>query len=557
LASGGPEDSLPLVEISAGAGMKVFFERAIANVTQHGDTDIFPFPIENHIFFDQGEETVRLLEEIHADFKNSLAKFPPSNSSALAPVSYTGFRWATQIDPLWNVYFLALVLSIGEQIESARIPKSDNVVFSYRYFWKDEGADIFDHAYNWRTFMEHSLKLAEGSEYVVSCDISEFYPRLNHHRLENALRQLNVKGDQPAKILDFLGNYSGTYSFGIPVGGPAARMLSEAVLNQIDRLLRSEGIKFCRFADDYHLFCDTYQDAFRSLVFLSERLLQNQGLQLQKAKTRILSGKEFLATSPLGVADDESPDSENPGIQEQSHKLMRLSLRFDPYSPTAADDYEALRAQLQKFDILSLLKSELVKSRVHISLSRRIVAAIRFIDETQRDDAVLSLILNEDLLYPIYANALLVAKTLFSDLKEDTRQKIIEHIRQLISSKSYVLLVEHNLAYAIRLISCADGPENEEILNRVYKETRNILIRRDIILAMAKWRASYWLSDLKSDFRTLSPAERRAFIVASYVLKDEGSHWRDHIKRELSPFENLVREWASQKVQLSGWSVPL
>lgn len=542
--------------------MKVYFERAVANIIGHGDTDIFPFPIENHIFFDRKDDVVNLLLDINSNFSDRLAKFPPSNSNALAPVSYTGFRWATQLDPLWNAYLLGLVLSIADDIETARIPKDEDIIFSYRYLWDDAGADMFDHQYSWRSFMQRSLDLAAETKFVVSCDISEFYPRLNHHRLENALKQLRMKGDQPSKILDFLGNYSNTYSFGIPVGGPAARLLSEIVLNQIDQLLRAEGIKFCRFADDYHLFCETYEDAFRSLVFLSERLLQNQGLQLQKSKTRISSGKEFIATSPLGVGpgneDEESPESLGvPDVQEQSQRLMRLSLRFDPYSPTAAEDYEALRRQLQKFDILSLLKSELVKSRVHISLSKRIVAAIRYIDISQKDDAVLSLILNEQLLYPIYANVLLVTKAVYEELRPETQSKIMEHIRSLIKSKSHVLAVELNLAYAVRLLSCAGGAENEEVLNRIYKNTNSLSIRRDVILAMAKRRASYWLSDLRANFRILSPAERRAFIVASYALTDEGSHWRSHIAPELSPFEVLVRDWAAKKSNDSGWSVPL
>ena len=74
---------------------------------------------------------------------------------------------------------------------------------------------------------------------------------------------------------------------------------------------------------------------------------------------------------------------------------------------------------------------------------------------------------------------------------------------------------------------------------------------------MARWRASYWLSNLKNEFRTLSTWERRAFIIASYSLNDEGSHWRRNIAGEFSPFEALVRQWASEKVQSGSWSIPL
>lgn len=38
--------------------MKKFFEFAVDNIIKFGDTDIFPFPIENHLFFDLRDETI-------------------------------------------------------------------------------------------------------------------------------------------------------------------------------------------------------------------------------------------------------------------------------------------------------------------------------------------------------------------------------------------------------------------------------------------------------------------------------------------------------------------
>jgi hypothetical protein len=534
------------------------FKRALSNISKFGDTDIFPFPVENHIFYDKADQAAELLLDTYQNFAERLVQFPPSNASALAPVGYTGFRWATQLDPLWNAFFLGLVLSIGDPIERARIPKEENAVFSYRFNADNESLELFDQSYNWRSFMEKSLEMAAASKFVITCDISEFYPRLNHHRLDNALRQLRLAGDQASKIMTFLSNFSGTYSFGLPIGGPAARILSELLLNQIDRLLRTEGIRFARFADDFHLFADTYEGAFKALLYLTERLLSNQGLQLQKAKTRIMSGQEFISTSPLGGNLEDSPaDETSPHLREQSQNLMRLSVRFDPYSATAQGDYETLKSELGRIDILGLLKAELTKSRVHISLSKRIVSAIRYVDEPQRGEAVLSLIENAELLYPIYANVLLTAKLLYQELGEKVRGAIIEYVRSLVKNDSHVLQTELNLCYAIRLLACGQGPENEEILNKVYERTRSILIRRDIILGMARWRATYWLSDLRGQFRTFTPAERRAFLIGSFCLTDEGRHWRQHIAPELSPFESLVRDWASEKSQSPSWSIPL
>jgi hypothetical protein len=538
--------------------MRKFFQQALENITKYGDTDIFPFPVESHVFFDKMPDIVTLLLDIDVKFDERLAESPPANYSALAPAGYTGFRWATQLDSLWNAYFLGIVLSISDEIERVRIAKSRNIVFSYRFSWNENSKELFNREYNWRTFMEHSLILAKECAFVVTCDISEFYSRLNHHRLENALKHLDLKGNQTSRIMEFLKNFSGTYSVGMPVGGPAARILSELYLNQVDQLLALDGIKFCRFADDYHIFCSTYEDAFRALVFLSEKLLRNLVLQLQKSKTRILSGQEFIATSPLGTEDEAAPaDRESLSLKEQSQNLLRFSVRFDPYSPTAAEDYEVLKEELKKFDIIALLKSELAKSRIHISLSKKIVSAIRFINASQRNNAVVSLIKNAELLYPIYANVLYVTKALFSVLSQEAKDEIIEYIRQLIRTKSHVVQVELNLAFAVRLLSCEKGGENQEILNNIYRETSSIAIRRDIILAMARWKAWPWLSDLRNNFRTLSQLERRAFVIASYELKDEGDHWRQHVQPELSPIEKLIQKWASEKVADRTWSPPL
>ena len=113
--------------------MKQHFRHSIENIIRNGDTDIFPFPLENFLFFDCKDDVIELLLDIHLNFRDRLASFPPAHEGALAPISYTGFRWATQLDPLWNAYFLGLILSAAAQIEQVRIPTSEEIVFSYRY----------------------------------------------------------------------------------------------------------------------------------------------------------------------------------------------------------------------------------------------------------------------------------------------------------------------------------------------------------------------------------------------------------------------------------------
>ena len=246
---------------------------ALLNIIRHGDTDIFPFPFENRAFFDNFDDTVALLYDYHRNFSDFLDRYPPHHVNSLTPAGYNGFRWATQLDPIWNAYFLACVLSIAEPIEAARIPKDQNIVFSYRYAPDPETGDFFDRDFTWANFISCSLELSNDFEYIVICDIAEFYPRVGHHRLENALRHVDSKTDIPFRIMTFLSHFTHTRSLGLPIGGPASRILSEITLNQVDRLLKNAGIVFVRYADDYHLFAKDRNQAYQQLIFLSENCL--------------------------------------------------------------------------------------------------------------------------------------------------------------------------------------------------------------------------------------------------------------------------------------------
>jgi hypothetical protein len=233
--------------------VELYYRRAIKNIVRHGDTDIFPFPFENHVFHDYADKAVAILASLDADVPRSLAENPPVNVGALAPVGYTGFRWALQIDPIWNAAYLSWVLSIADQIEAARDPIDRRRIFSYRYQWDEDQATCFNMAINWRAFINRALEKAASRPFVVSCDISEFYGRINHHRIDNAIQHLPNSTHAVSRIKAFLSNLSGTYSFGIPVGGPASRMIAELVLSQIDTLLAANGIDFIRYADDYYV----------------------------------------------------------------------------------------------------------------------------------------------------------------------------------------------------------------------------------------------------------------------------------------------------------------
>lgn len=530
--------------------MEKYFRQAVENIAAWGDTDVFPLPFENRVLFDRTDEVVELLSTVHADFEAWLDDEPPENASALAMVGYAAFRWTTQLDPLWNAYLLGLVLSLAEEIERVRVPRAQQVVFSYRFaprdtrLWADDA---------WKDFNLRSVQLADDHSHIVVCDISDFYARIYHHRLENALLGLKTGADTPKRIIRILSMFSQGTSYGLPVGGPASRLLSELLLTRVDQLLLAEGITFCRFADDYHLFSDSRETAYEALLTLTDKLLHNEGLTLQKAKTRLLSGADYRRAS-LFIDNQSDEEDEATAPEETQRRFLSISLRYDPYSPTAKEDYETLKEQVEEFDIVGMLARELTKTQVHPSLARRLVSAIRFLDPTAKNGAARSLIDNIETLGPVFPNVMRALGDAFSDFDDATRHYVSEEVREMIARQRYYVMVPVNLAYAVRLLTHDGSEETLRLFSKLY-DSADPFIQRDIMLAMGKWQAEWWLSDQKRQYSQMHPWVRRAYLVCSYVLGDEGSHWRRRIAGRLSPFDQIARTWVSQKVQEPNWKI--
>ena len=534
------------------ADMKSAFGLAVANVARYGDTDVFPWPLENHVLYDRPEQVVDLLMELHGNLEESLLKEPPVVEGMLSAAGYTGFRWATQIDPLWNAYFLGLVVSIGAVLEDARLPTAKKNVFSYRFKPDREESSLFDKEVGWAAYQRESVVRARGARYVLACDISDFYPRIYHHRLENALHLATGRSDQCWRIMKLLGQFSDGVSYGLPVGGPAARLLSELLLNRVDRLLVGEGLTFCRFADDYHIFTSSMEEAYRALVLLSEKLMMNEGLLLQKSKTRVMTTEEFLGTSEF--AEENEPETET---ERLSRDFLRLRLHYDPYSESAEEEYEELKEELGRFDVIGMIGREMRKSRIHQSLTKKLIGALRHLEPGQRDAAILSMLENIPILYPVFPSVATLLKQSIPDMGDSARLEVLAKVRELFSSRSYILNVPTNLAYGVRVLALDPSEEAEALLTAIYNRSESSAVRRDVILAMTKRRAHHWISDRRKTFGTATRWEQGALLIGSYVLGDEGSHWRKAVRANFTPWQLVLRDWASERAEQGKIEVPL
>ena len=120
-----------------------------------------------------------------------------------------------------------------------------------------------DHSYgfrperNQRQAVEAAREIvARGKSYVVDIDLSKFFDRIHHDRLIARLsRQVADK-----RILRLIGLLlrSGIMANGLVTpstegavqGSPLSPLLSNIVLDELDKELERRGLEFCRFADD-------------------------------------------------------------------------------------------------------------------------------------------------------------------------------------------------------------------------------------------------------------------------------------------------------------------
>lgn len=526
--------------------MRENFTKALNNIIKHGDTDIFPFPFERNLFEEKFSESLKILEGYHSNLDEALSKSPPLTLVKLSQVGYYGFRQATLIEPFWNAYFLSLVISLADLIEKTRIKEIDRRIFSYRYEWNEESALFFKNS-NWIDYKKQCIEYSNSFSFILQTDISNFYPRINHHKLENELKRVDPVSDIPKRILKLLSAFSGTISYGLPVGGPASRILAELSLNHTDFHLKSRGITFCRYADDYTIFCNDESEAYKILILLSEKLSNDQ-LGLQKDKTKIMSSEEFrdihqfLDPKPI---DDQSAEDEQ--------KLLNISIRFDPYSPTANEDYEALKEAVKEIDIIGILSREVNKTRIDQTVTKQAINAIKALPKESQLQAIKILLDSNNLitLSPVFTTIMRSVRSIYLDLADEGKDLIDNSLLDLFKEKSYLTKIEMNLNYIIQILSLRYSSEKETLLIHLFENESNHLLKRQIIITMTNWNCHYWLVDIKNQFTTLTTWERRAVIYSSYFLGDEGKHWREHNKNIFSKEEILIRDWCATRKQLN------
>lgn len=160
--------------------------------------------------------------------------------------------------------------------------------------------DFSDHSYGFRP--ERSAQqavvqardyVAEGHRWVVDMDVEKFFDRVNHDRLMYRLsRKVTDK-----RVLRLIGKYlrAGLMSGGIttprdtgtPQGGPLSPLLSNIVLDELDKELEKRGHRFCRYADDCNIYVRSRRAGERVLASLTRFLAKRLKLTVNREKSAV------------------------------------------------------------------------------------------------------------------------------------------------------------------------------------------------------------------------------------------------------------------------------
>lgn len=132
-----------------------------------------------------------------------------------------------------------------------------------------------------------------GKEFVVDIDLSKFFDRIHHDRLIYRLG-LHISDKRILRLVGLILR-SGAMSRGLfeetpegaPQGGPLSPLLSNLVLDELDKELEQRGLEFCRFADDCNIFVRTQKSAERVMQTVSKFIENKLKLVVNREKSKV------------------------------------------------------------------------------------------------------------------------------------------------------------------------------------------------------------------------------------------------------------------------------
>ena len=507
------------------------FEWALKQALNYGDTDIFPEAFEFLAINHQQDSILKWLQS-----EDVLKwKVRPARH-CLTPKHRYGFRISTQLDPIDFLVYTALVYELGEDLEARRVPKSEKIVHSHRFEPRDDGR-MFDKSFGYDTFIQQCREIAgkthNSFEWVVLADIADFFPKLYHHRLKGALNKCTSKNNHVLAIDHLISSWNENYSYGIPVGQAASRLLAEVAIDDVDKSLLSEGTQFVRFSDDFRIFCKDKREAYEKLAFLANVLFENHGLTLQQHKTQIMPLDDFIVRFLSTEKEAE--------INKLSETFKNILDSF--YEEIEWDDLsEEQQEEISALNLHGILEEQSELDEIDIPLTRFVLRRLAQLGSKESLDLVLD---NIDKLYPVALDVIRYIQGL-RDVDKEQRHEIGLRLLKLIGN-SITSHLEFHRMWLLSTFTHDSEYDNEELFPAIFSDCPDQFTQREIILALGRSKKDEWFRTRKRKVFDFSHWMRRALLLAGSCLpSDERNHWYQSLEPRLDQLELAVTKWARQ-----------
>ncbi len=135
--------------------------------------------------------------------------------------------------------------------------------------------------------------LNDGYEWIVDIDLEKFFDTVNQDRLITIIRRTIKDGDVVSLIRKYLsagvmdkGTIKPT-KVGTPQGGNLSPLLSNIMLNELDKELTARGLSFVRYADDCIILVKSEKAANRVLNSITKFIEKKLGLKVNAEKSKV------------------------------------------------------------------------------------------------------------------------------------------------------------------------------------------------------------------------------------------------------------------------------
>src|SRR5207249_2984915 len=199
-----------------------------------------------------------------------------------------------------------------------------------------------DHSYGFRpgrsahqAVTQAQLYLAEGYGWVIDLDLEKFFDRVNHDKLMGQVAK-RVEDKRLLKLIRAFLN-AGVMENGLvspsvegtPQGGPLSPLLSNLVLDELDRELERRGHRFVRYADDCNIYVRSERAGQRVMDSIKRFITQRLKLKVNEKK------------SAVAALEDPTPPPGDVASVGRARRTRGENCRQQPW-PLASGPFEGL-----------------------------------------------------------------------------------------------------------------------------------------------------------------------------------------------------------------------